>query len=155
MARKPRIDSNSEASRIAAKAGQPIHPPPTVSLLPDELLFFANVVDEFGRSEWTAHSLEIAALLARTMCMLEIETRLLREEGSVAHSERGTPVQNPRVSVTKALAGDLLSYRRSLQLHSRAQNGDGRDTAKRRDGVKSVENSVRDGDDDGLLAKAN
>jgi len=57
--------------------------------------------------------------------------------------------------VTKALAGDLLSYRRSLQLHSRAQNGDGRDTAKRRDGVKSVEKSVRDGDDDGLLAKAN
>lgn len=155
MARKPRIDSASEATRIAAKAGQPLHPPPTIPLKPDELLFFANVVDEFGRSEWTTHSLEIAALLARTMCMLEIETRMLRDEGSVAKSDRGTPVQNPRVSVTKGLAGDLLSYRRSLQLHSRAQNGDGRDTAKRRNGVKAVENSVKDGGDDGLLAKAN
>lgn len=155
MVRKTRIDSAAEASRIASRASQPLNPPPTIPLKSDELPFFANVVDEFGRSEWTAHSLEIAALLARTMCMLENETRLLRDEGSVAHSERGTPVQNPRVSVTKGLAGDLLSYRRSLQLHARAQNGDVRDTAKRRGGVKAVEKSVKDGGDDGLLAKAN
>jgi hypothetical protein len=56
--------------------------------------FFANVIAEFARSEWTAHQLEIAAMLARTMADLNREQMLLREEGAVMMTERGTPVVN-------------------------------------------------------------
>src|SRR5829696_7468811 len=96
MTRKPRIDSASEMTRVMSQANRTIEPPSNVPLDDRDLPFFASVIAEFPRSEWTAHQLELAAMLARTMSDLEEKQRLMREEGSVAHSERGTPVVNPR-----------------------------------------------------------
>ena len=50
-----------------------------------------SIVAEAGVSEWTAHTVELAALLARTMASLEEEQRLLRAEGSVTKSSSGSP----------------------------------------------------------------
>lgn len=151
MTRKLRIDSTAEAVRVAQAAARPIEPPSNVPLDAGDLPFFASVLAEFARSEWTAHQLELAAMLARTMADLEREQRLLRDEGSIMASEKGTPVVNPRKSVVQMHAGTILSMRRSLSLHARAQAGETRDIAKRRGGAKGIEADV-DGADD-LIAR--
>ena len=65
--RRPRNDSTSEAVRYMKAAARSIDPPSNVPLAPMDLPFFASVITEFARSEWTAHQLELAAMLARTM----------------------------------------------------------------------------------------
>lgn len=115
--------------------------------------FFVSVIGEFARSEWTAHQLELAAMLARTMTDLEREQRVLRTEGSVAFSERGTPVVNPRKTVVQMLASSILSFRRSLALHARARNGESEDSGKRRERALRLEADNPMEDD--LLARPN
>lgn len=154
MARKRRIDSTAEAVRVAAAYNAPIQPPSNVPLDSSDLPFFSNVIAEFARSEWTAHQLELAAMLARTMSDLEREQRELRSEGSVMMSERGTPVVNPRKTVVQMHAGSILSFRRSLSLHARAQGGEARDIGKRRSGTKDIEADLASSDDD-LIARPN
>jgi hypothetical protein len=149
--RKARIDSAAEAVRVMAKATTEIQPPANVPLDTVDIPFFRNVIAEYARSEWSAHQLELAAMLARTMTDLTREQQLLREEGGVAYSEKGTPVANPRKSIVQMHASSILSFRRSLSLHARAQAGEARDVAKRRDAAKGIE-----GDnplDDDLLAR--
>lgn len=137
--RKARIDSASEAVRVMAKAAIEINPPSNVPLDAEDIPFFQNVIAEYARSEWSAHQLELAAMLARTMADLTREQRLLREEGGVAYSEKGTPVANPRKAIVQMHAGSILSFRRSLSLHARAQAGEARDAAKRREAAKNIE----------------
>jgi hypothetical protein len=137
--RKARIDSAAEAVRVMSKSVTEIEPPSNVPLDAEDVPFFQNVIAEYARSEWSAHQLEIAAMLARTMADLTREQRLLREEGGVAYSEKGTPVANPRKSIVQMHAGSILSFRRSLSLHARAQAGEARDVAKRRDAAKEIE----------------
>lgn len=137
--RKARIDSAAEAVKVMAKAAGEIDPPGNVPLDDGDLPFFQNVIAEFARSEWTAHQLEIAAMLARTMADLTREQGLLRAEGGVAYSDKGTPVANPRKSIVQMHASSILSFRRSLSLHARAQVGETRDASKRRAIAKDIE----------------
>ncbi len=149
MSRRQRVDSNAAAVKIMQGTTRQIQPPAHVPLEACDWPFFENVIEEFARSEWTEHQIELAAMLARTMANLESEQRLLRQEGFTAKSERGTPVANPRASIVKGLAGDILSIRRSLSLHARAQKGEARDVAKRENQAKAIEADL--GDD--LLAR--
>ena len=154
MVKRNSITSADEASRVLASAGRPIDPPSNVPLDACDLPFFANVLSEFARSEWSSHQLELAAMLARTMADLEREQRDLRTEGSVMETDRGTPVVNPRKTVVQMHASTILSFRRSLSLHARAQGGEARDVAKRREGAKGIEAAMPDESDD-LLARPN
>lgn len=150
--RKARIDSAGEAVRVMGAAASAISPPKNVPLDDEDRPFFESVIAEYARSEWSAHQLELAALLARTMADLTREQQLLRTEGGVSHSEKGTPVANPRKSIVQMHASSILSFRRSLSLHARAQAGEARDVAKRRDAAKDIESdNPLDGDD--LLAR--
>jgi hypothetical protein len=152
-ARRQRIDSTTAAVGVMASATRAIEPPSNVPLDPGDMGFFASVLAEFARSEWTAHQLELAAMLARTMADLEREQRELRGEGSVVVTEKGTPVVNPRKAVVQMHASSILSFRRSLSLHARAQGGEARDVGKRRAMALGIEadNPL----DDELLAKPN
>ena len=153
MSRKQRIDTTAAAVEVARAAQAEIHPPSNVPLDAGDLPFFASVLGEFARSEWTAHQLELAAMLARTMADLEKDQRLMRIEGPVIATEKGTPVVNPRKTVIQMNASIILSYRRSLSLHARAQGGEARDVGKRRSGAMEIEAGMNDGDD--LLARPN
>lgn len=152
MSRKQRIDSTAAAVEIAKASGRQINPPSNVPLEDRDLPFFASVIAEFARSDWTAHQLELAAMLARTMADLESDQRLMREEGPIMATDRGTPVVNPRKTVIQMNASIILSYRRSLSLHARAQGGEARDIGKRRGMAKEIEGGL--GGDD-LLARPN
>lgn len=139
MAKKARIDSVSEQINVMREGAKPIHAPSHIPLSDEDMVFFANVIDEFARSEWTPHQLELAAMFSRTMCDLNREQQELRIEGAIAVRENGTTVENPRLRVVKALTGDILSFRRSLSLHARAKNGEPRETGARRGVAKGVE----------------
>jgi hypothetical protein len=153
--RRQRIDSATGAVRVMAAATKPIDPPSNVPLDDGDLPFFASVLAEFARSEWSAHQLELAAMLARTMADLAREQAALRTEGSVVATERGTPVVNPRKAVVQMHAGTILSFRRSLSLHARAQGGEARDVGKRRKQSREIEGDNPLAEDDGLLARPN
>ncbi len=151
--RRQRVDSATAAVGVMIGAAKQIAPPQNVPLDAGDMPFFASVIAEFARSEWTAHQLELAAMLARTMADLAREQRMLRDEGSVMATERGTPVVNPRKSIVQMHAGTILSMRRSLSLHARAQGGEARDVGKRRGMAKEIENG--NPLDDDLLARPN
>ena len=153
MSRRERADAAAAQVKVMAAATQEIRPPSNVPLTDADMPFFASVIAEFARSEWTAHQLELAAMLARTMCDLNAEQQLMREEGSIMATERGTPVINPRKTAIQMHYSNIHSARRSLSLHARAQGGEARDVAKRRDLAKGIEadNPL----DDDLLARPN
>lgn len=151
MPRKQRADSTAAA--VEAATAPQIHPPSHVPLSKDDLPFFANVIDEFARSEWTAHQLELAAMLARIMCDLNNAQQSLRKEGPTTKSDRGTPVANPLVSIVKGYTGDILSMRRSLSLHARARaKGDNRNVGTRNAALKDAQGEANEDD---LLARPN
>lgn len=144
MTRKQRVDSNAAAVKIMQGSTRQIQPPSHVPLEDMDWPFFENVIEEFARSEWTEHQVELAAMLARTMAQLEEEQRTLRKEGYIAVRENGTTVENPRARAVKSLTGDILSFRRSLSLHARAKQGEARDVAKRQSQAKAIEADLGD-----------
>jgi hypothetical protein len=151
MPRRTRIDSAAAAVQTAAASAKRIAPPSNVPLDKRDLPFFASVLAEFARSEWTAHQLELAAMLARTMADLNDEQIAMRAEGSILYTEKGTPVINPRKTAIQMHYSNIHSARRSLSLHARAQGGETRDVGKRREQAKEYEADA--GDD--LLARPN
>ena len=149
MSRKTRTDSASERSRIVQAAYRDIKAPDHVPLDAKDIPFFNSVIAEFAKSEWSDHQLEMAAMLARMMADMEFEQKILREEGSIAYSEKGTPVVNPRKTVVQMLAGSILSMRRSLALHARAQgSSDIAKQAAQKKVAKDMEAGVLSFDDD-------
>ena len=151
MSRKQRIDSATAAVKVMQGASRELSPPSHVPLEDCDWPFWHSVISEFARSEWTEHQLELAAMLARDMANLERNQRLLRSEGEVMATERGTPVVNPRKAIVQATQGGILSMRRSLSLHARAQQGEARDAGKRRAAAKKIE--ADNPMDDDLIAR--
>lgn len=147
MARRAKVTSTEAAVQIAAKSAKKITVPAHVPLTAEDMPFWNSVIAEFARSEWTDHQLELAAMLSRTMADLNREQQALRVEGAIAYSDKGTPVVNPRKAIIQMHAGTILSFRRSLALHARAQT----DTQKigvRRAHEKSIEADMDSADGD-------
>lgn len=151
MSRRKRIDSVDAAVDVAQRSQAQIVPPSNVPLGKDDLPFFSSVIDEFARAEWTAHQLELAAMLAKKMRLLRDELTTLEAEGFSLMTEKGSPCQNPRLGGVRMLDTSIMATRRSLQLHARAQGGEARDVARRRGIAKEHENDLADD----LLARPN
>lgn len=132
----------------------PVAPPSNVPLQAQDMSFFASVIDEFARSEWSPHQLELAAMLARKMSDMEREQREFRQEGSVITTPKGHEMPNPRLAVIRMLDTSIMATRRSLSLHARAKGGDARDIGGRRQKAKEIEQN-NPFDDDDLLARPN
>ena len=148
--RKQRIDSSSAAVEVLRKAAADLFPPEHVPVAESEVPFWINVIAEKPKSEWTAHDLEIAALLARAMRRLEREEAVLDGEDTVMHNAGGTPMQNPRIRVIADLHSRVIKYRQTLGIHNRGKAGEKRDVDKRRAATREIE-ALPDGD--GLLAR--
>lgn len=151
-----RSDTAAAATETAAKIqeAKPILPPESVPLDDEDMPFWDAVIAEFARTEWTDHSLQLAAVLARMLSDLVTEQKELREEGSICYTDKGTPVVNPRKTVIQMYGSTILSIRRSLSLHARAQGGEPRDKGKRRAAEKELEDALDDANEDALLGGA-
>lgn len=128
--RRPAITSPQEAVRLAQGAGRTIDPPSHIWLDTADLKHFEAVIAQKAKADWTPHEIDLAAMLARTMRRHVVEQEALDAEGYVIEGEHG-PKANPRARAVKALADMILSFRRSLSIHGRAQMPDARDAAKR------------------------
>lgn len=153
MARKQRIDTTTGAVEVILKAARQLNPPPHAPLDEDALPFWNEIVAARATSEWSDHDLACASDLANTMAQLVENRRMLRAEGEVLVTEKGSMYANPRVSVVHGLHAQVKSARQSLNIHGRAA-GEARDVARRRAQAKDIEagSPLRD-DDDGLLAR--
>lgn len=151
MARRQRIDSATAAVAVMAKAAQTLVPPGHVPLTEADLPFWENVIGEKAKSEWTAHDLEIAALLARSLRRLEAEEGTLDGEDGVLVSAGGSPMANPRLRIIADLHARVIKYRQTLGIHSRGKGGEARDVEKRRSQAREIEDGNPMSDD--LIAR--
>jgi hypothetical protein len=147
MARRQRVDSIAAAKVIAASAGREIAPPAHVPLQAGDLPFWASVIAEFPKADWTSHQLEVAAQLSKAMADLEQERGKLRTEGYVL-VVGDKSMANPRHGIARDLTNSIMSLRRNLQLHARAVQGEARDAGKRKTQAKAIEQGVTAADDD-------
>ena len=120
-------------------AAREIAPPAHVLLGDEDWPYWHSVVAEFPKIEWTEHQLEVAAQLAKSMADLERERNCLRVEGYVLVLDGGKSVVNPRHGVSRDLTNSVMSLRRNLSLHARAQGGEAERVAKRRGVAAGVE----------------
>lgn len=139
---RPRISSTANLHRILAGANVEIAPPAHVHLTDDDWPFWHSIVDEYASADWTPHQLEVAAILARAMAMLEQSQRLLRDEGPVHKRPSGIMGRNPRLRIVDQLLGQVLALRRSLALTGRARAGSSEEAARKRIANRHVERTA-------------
>lgn len=151
MARQQRIDSATAAVEIMGAALRELRPPAHMPLTDSDEPYWSSVVAEKAKSEWTAHDLEMAALLVTSMRKLAAEESTLDDEGSVIVTTGGNPAANPRLRVVADLHARIIKYRQTLGIHSRGKVGEQRDVERRRDAAKELEQAHPFGDD--LIAR--
>lgn len=148
--RRARSDSITAAQRIVAGAVREVAPPSHIRLSDNDWPYWHSVVSEFPKAEWSDHQLEVAAQLAKAMADLETERNTLRTEGYTIDMG-GKVAANPRHGIARDLTNSVMSLRRNLSLHARAQSGEARDVSKRRDAAKQIQDGVTFDDD--LIAR--
>lgn len=119
--RRPRTDSASNLPRIMAGANIQIAPPTHVPLNEEDYPFWNAIMEE--AAHWSPHTLDLAAILARTMGQLEVDQRLLFIEGTMLELPNGSQCVNPRSRAVNRLNSQVLAMRRSLGLTGRAKVG--------------------------------
>lgn len=151
--RRQKITTPAQTTRIMQGVGRVIEPPPFIQLTDFEINFFNSIIGEIPKADWSAHQIELAALLSRAMGELAIAQEQLRKEGTIVTTPKGGLAVNPRQMVVDKCIATILSMRRSLSLHARVKDGDHRDLAKTRKIARQIEASVGadGGEDDGLI----
>lgn len=144
-------DSTAEAVRVMRDAHKQIVPPSNVPLEQGDIAFFANIIEEFARADWSAHQLELAALLARSMNDLAVEQMMMRDEGAILQGEKGA-ITNPRKNIIHLHLNNILGLRRTLALHA-ASRGETEHLAKRVATAKALQRQAP-GQDEELIARA-
>lgn len=129
--RKKRSDSAAEQQRIVARAGVEINSP-RVKLTDEEKVFFDAIIDERAKADWTAHRVDTAAILAKLM--LDV-IRSPNEKGVVSKHNA------------------IISYRRSLGIHSRAQDGEMQDFEARREAARKLQEKAKSAAADDFIAQ--
>ena len=151
MPRKQRIDSITAQVEVMQASVKGVEAPAHIPLTAEDEPFWQNIIAEKPKAEWTAHDLEIAAMLAQSLRKLRNEELLLDAEGSVVKEEGRNPTANPRLRIVADLHARAMKYRQTLGIHNRAKEGEARDVRKRREQAFEVENG--NPLDDDLIAR--
>jgi len=149
--RKQRIDGVAAQVEVMQAALGIITSPAHIPLVEQDYPFWHSIIAEKAKAEWTAHDLEIAALLSQSLRKLRDEEAKLDIEDYVVTTTSGNLAQNPRVRIVADLHGRAMKYRQTLGIHSRGKNGEKRDVDKRR--LQSFEVESDNPLDDDLLAR--
>ena len=145
--KRTKITAVSEIAKTLNAAGKKILPPNNFDLEADDIISFDKIIAEFAKVEWTDHTLEMAAALARSITDLRYAQRQLREEGPTIVGAKGGLVINPVINAMKSQAGIVFAMRRSLALQAREKSGETHNLAKRRSIEKGIEARIEDDDD--------
>ena len=148
--RKKRRDSQAEKAKIVQGATLKLEPPKSIPLCERGRVFFAEIVAERAKADWTPHDLSFAAEMANTMAMIQKLREQVDAEGYtiVNVSERGqTTRPHPLLSSISTFTSVLTGMRRSMALHARGRAGDNRNAAGQRKFGKALEDSAAHDDD--------
>ena len=138
--RRQRVDSVAGVAAAIVAGGKKIALPSGTKLTAEERKVFAELCDEFSRTELTAHKIRLLVIMAQQMVLLNEEQHTLAREGFAIVNANGNTIPNPRARACATLNSTILATRRSLGIHTRAQaGGDNRDAAIRRAHNKSNE----------------
>lgn len=151
--RRKRADSKEMAVRDMMAANRVIVPPADFKLSPSEAKIFGELIDELPRGEWTAHTIRIAAGLARDIHDRDEEKLAVRREGTIVTAGNGTPLRNPRCVQIAALTQNIMATRRSLAVHARAKAGMDNQALARRREIQRENEANAPCDDDDLIAR--
>ncbi len=120
--RRPAVNSVTSVAAAIVAGGKKITIPEGAQLDGDERRVFAELSEEFSKTELTAHKIRLLVMLAKDMVALDREQLTLSREGYTLTNSHGNAVTNPRVKVCSSLSGQILAMRRSLGIHTRAQS---------------------------------
>lgn len=130
--RKRRVDSKEAAvEAMIAEQVLVIEPPATMEFTVAQHVAFQEVIGEFAKMDWTPHTIRIAALLARSLVLMEEAQDNVITDGFTSTNARGTEHMNPSVSALNIIASQVMTMRRTLALHATASAKTG-DVGKRR-----------------------
>ena len=149
--RRARVDSAAAVAAAIISGGKKITVPSNVTLDAKERLMFTELCDEFSKTELSAHKIRLVAMLAKEVAALDREQDQLRSEGSVLINSHGNAFPNPRVKVCSGLNNAILAMRRSLGIHTRAQEGGSNLKAAVRRGHNKANEAERDNYGDNLI----
>lgn len=151
--RRPRVDSAAGVAAAIVAGGKKITIPEGAQLDAKERLVFTELSAEFSKSELTAHKIRLLISLAKDIVALDREQLTLSREGFALINSHGNAVANPRVKVCSSLTGQILAMRRSLGIHTRAQEGGSNQTAANRRALNKANEARREGyGDENLIA---
>lgn len=150
--KRSKSDTATSAVKAMVDAALPdLEIPKHVSLSHEALKFWPGITRARARDEWREVDLVVAAQLAECQALIEQESGLLREEGTIQKNDKGTMVENPRNRVIQNLATREMALMRTLLMGGKAA-GDARSFA----GARKVEAAARkvraELEDDELLA---
>lgn len=148
---KVRSDDPDFQRQMIEMAAQGVKPPTYVDIRPEHMSYW-NAITE-ARANWTNIDLVHAANLARTLYMIEEETKMLDMEGSVVINQRGTQIANPRFSILEQLSRRSVALSAKIQVHAAATVGEVENTRKKNAVKQKAVKSAEMMDEDDLLAK--
>lgn len=147
--RKLRSDSTT-AKGSAAEAAQRTIPPPE-KLTKAEMRYWGSIITSRAPDSWTPIDKERAVKLAKLYVELDdYEHELATTARRWIKTDSGVMKQHPLHYVIEDLYKREIQMCRSLQIHSRATNGESRDQVKTNQLYQNARNAIDD--DDGLIA---
>lgn len=147
--RKIRSDS-STAKAMAAKAAQQTLEPPE-ELTEAEARYWASIINSRAPESWTPIDKERAVKLAKLYVEIDRYENELASASRWIKTDSGTMKLHPLHYVVEDLYKREIQMCRSLQIHSRATNGESRDQVKTNQLYQEARNAIND--DDGLIAR--
>ncbi|MGC7561346.1 hypothetical protein [Pasteurella sp. PK-2025] len=147
--RKSRSDSTSAKVQAVKSAQIKIEPPQ--KLTKQERRYWESIVT--SRDSWTPIDLERAVKLARLYVEIDEYEKELSKTKRWFTSDSGLPKLHPLHVVVKDLWASEIQMCRSLQIHSRATNGESRDQVNKNKLFQEARASIQE--DDGLIARIN
>ena len=148
--RKIRSDS-STVKAMAAKAAQQTLEPPE-KLTKAEMRYWESIINSRALDSWTPIDKERAVKLAKLYVEIDrYENELNTTASRWIKTDSGTMKLHPLHYVIEDLYKREIQMCRSLQIHSRATNGESRDQVKTNQLYQDARNAIND--DDGLIAR--
>ncbi|WP_443090325.1 hypothetical protein [Basfia succiniciproducens] len=148
--RKIRSDS-TDAKRLASQAAQKTLDPPE-KLTKAEMRYWNSIINSRALDSWSDIDKERAIKLAKLYVEIaDYEKELATQARRWVKTGTGTMKIHPLHYVIEDLYKREIQMCRSLQIHSRATNGESRDQVKTNQLYQEARNAIND--DDGLIAR--
>lgn len=148
--RKLRADSSTAKMLASQSAQKTLEPPQKLTKI--EMQYWESIITSRALDSWTPIDQQRAVKLAKLYVEIDdYEKELATQARRWVKTDSGTMKMHPLHYVIEDLYKREIQMCRSLQIHSRATNGESRDQVKTNQLYQEARNAISD--DDGLIAR--